>query len=186
MMNPSTRAARVYAEAMIAIGRETGTLSEIHDELMGLDKLYRESREFRAFFTAPGVNKEEKFRILKLALTDQVGKSVLGLLSVMIQKGREMLLDNVADQFAKFKDLAEGKVHIRVDTARALAEDQKNTIREIVEQKSGLTVELHEKIVPELIGGTIVKVNDFVIDGSIRRRLKALKKNLVASERLFG
>ncbi len=38
---------------------------------------------------------------------------------------------------------------------------------------------------PELIGGTVVKVNDFVIDGSIRRRLKALKKSLVAKEQLF-
>ena len=186
MMNPSTRAARVYAEAMIAIGKETGTLGEIHDELMGLNQLYRENREFRAFFTAPGVDKDEKYRILKLALADQVGKPVLGLLSVMIRKGRELLLDNIADQFAKFKDVADGKIHIRVDTARPLADDQKDTIREIVEQKSGLTAELHEKVVPELIGGTIVKVNDFVIDGSIRRRLKALKKSLVAKEQLFG
>jgi F-type H+-transporting ATPase subunit delta len=186
MMNPSTRAARVYAEAMIAIGRETGTLGEIHDELMGLNKLYRENREFRAFFTSPGFDKVEKFRILELALKDQVGKSVMGLLSVMIRKGREPLLDNIADQFAKFKDIAEGKVHIRVDTARPLAEDQKNTIREIVEQRSGLTAELHETVVPELIGGTIVRVNDYVIDGSIRRRLLALKKSLVAKEQLFG
>ena len=186
MMNPSTRAARVYAEAMIAIGKEQGTLAEIHTELMGLNQLYRENREFRAFFTAPGLDKEEKFRVLSLALEDQVGKPVLGLLSVMIRKGRETLLDNVADQFAKFKDIAEGKVHIHVDTARPLADDQKDTIREIVETKSGLTAELHEKVVPELIGGTIVKVNDYVIDGSIRRRLKALKKGLVAKERLFG
>ena len=185
MMNPSTRAARVYAEAVIAIGKETGTLGEIHDELMGLNQLYQESREFRAFFTSPGFDKDEKFRVLSLALTDQVGKTVLGLLSVMIRKGRESLLDNIADQFAKFKDIAEGKIHVYVDTARPLADDQKNIIREIVEQQSRMTAELHERVVPELIGGTIVKVNDYVIDGSIRRRLKALKKSLVAKEQLF-
>jgi F-type H+-transporting ATPase subunit delta len=185
MMNPSTRAARVYAEAVIAIGRETGTLGEIHDELMGLSRLYRENRDFRAFFTAPGIDKDEKFRILSLALTDQVGRTVLGLLSVMIRKGRELLLDNVADQFVKFKDIAEGRVHIHVDTARPLADDQKNVIREIVEQRSGLTGELHERVVPELIGGTIVRVNDYVIDGSLRRRLRALKQSLVAKQQLF-
>ena len=186
MMNPSTRAARVYAEAIIAIGKETGTLGEIHDELMGLNQLYRENREFRAFFTAPGFDKGEKFRILKLALGDQVGKPVLGLLCVMIRKGREPLLDNIADQFVKFKDIAEGTMHIHVDTARPLEDDQKNTIRELVEKHFGLSAELHERVMPELIGGTIVKVNDYVIDGSIRRRLMALKKSLVAKDRLFG
>ncbi len=185
MMNPSTRAARVYAEAMIAIGKEKGRLAEMHTELMGLCKLYRENPEFRAFFTSPTFDKEEKFRVLKLALGDQVCKPVLGLLSVMIRKGRELLFDNVADQFAKYKDIAEGKVHVHVDTARPLQDDQKTAILEIIEQRSGLTPELHEKIVPELIGGTVVKVNDFVIDGSIRRRLKALKKSLVAKEQLF-
>jgi F-type H+-transporting ATPase subunit delta len=185
MMNPSTRAARVYAEAMIAIGKEQGTLGDIHDELMGLNQLYRENREFRAFFTAPGIDSDEKYRVLKRALGDQVSKPVLGLLSVMIRKGREPLLDNIADQFVRFKDIAEGKVHVRVETARALADDQKDSIRELVEKKSGMTAELHETISPELIGGTIVRVNDFVIDGSLRRRLKALKKGLVAKGRLF-
>ena len=106
-------------------------------------------------------------------------------LHVMVEKGREPLLDNVAREFAHYKDLAEGKVHLHVRSARALDEDQKNEIVSLVAQRSGKTVQLHEHIEPELIGGTIVRLDDFVIDGTLKRKLKALRKALLEKERLF-
>ena len=185
-MSRSRSTARVYAAALMEIARETDSLGQVYDDLKALWELYDGDREFRAFFTSPRIDPDEKNRIVKLALGDKIGKPVLGLLHVMIEKGREPLLDNVAQEFAHFKDLAEGKVHLHVRSARALDEDQKNEIVSLVAQKSGKTVELHEHIEPDLIGGTIVRLDDYVIDGSLKRKLKALRKALLEKERLFG
>jgi F0F1-type ATP synthase delta subunit len=38
---------------------------------------------------------------------------------------------------------------------------------------------------PDLIGGTIVRVGDYVVDGTLKRKLRALRKSLVAKERMF-
>lgn len=185
-MSRSTTTARVYAAALMEIAKETDSLSQVYDDLKELWKLYDGDREFRAFFTSPRIDRGEKNRIVRLALGDKVGKPVMGLLHVMIEKGREPLLDNVAREFAHYKDLAEGKVHLHVRSARKLDEDQKNEIVELVEKQSGKTVELHEHIEPDLIGGTIVRLDDYVIDGSLKRKLKALRKAMLEKERLFG
>lgn len=185
MLNPSVRAARVYAEALIDIGKEQQLMPRIYDELMFLRKLYDEDREFRGFFTSPRLNADLKYEALKKAIGDEVCRPVLGLLKVIIQKGRELLLDNIADQFARFKDLAEGMVHVHVGTARPLGQDQKDRIAARVEELMGQTPVLHERVQPELLGGTIVRVGDYVVDGTLIRKLRALRKSLVAKEQLF-
>ncbi|MHC4861157.1 MAG: ATP synthase F1 subunit delta, partial [Planctomycetota bacterium] len=171
--------------ALIDIGEETGTLDRIYDDLTALVELYREHRDFRALFTSPRIDPDRKAAILRKVLGDELCKPVMGLLHVMVRKGREPLLDNVADQFARFKDLAEGKVHVHIESARPLAEDQRESIRRLAEEFSKRAVIVHERVEPELVGGTIVRMGDFVIDGSLRRRLQALRKSLVAKEKLF-
>ena len=67
MLNPSIRAARVYAEALIDIGKEQNMMPRIYDELMALRKLYEEDREFRGFFTSPRLDPGQKYEALKKA-----------------------------------------------------------------------------------------------------------------------
>ena len=184
-LNVSITAARPYAAALIDIGKESETVPVIYDELMALVDLYNTNREFRGFFTSPRLDPDEKFRVLKIALGDEISKTVLGLLHVLIQKGREPLLDNIAGQFERFKDYAEGKVHAHVLTARALSDGEKAEIQAKVAMKTKKIVVLHVQMDPGLIGGTIIRVGDLVVDGSLKRKLMALRKELVAKERLF-
>jgi len=182
--NVSIPAAREYAEAMIAIGRETDQLTTIYDELMALRSLY-DDREFRAFFTSPRIDPDEKFRILTKAFDGKFGKPILGLVSVLIRKRRELLLDNIADQFQRFQDLAEGKVHVYLRSDRPVEDDIRERIQKIATDDHGKTAVIHETIDPELIGGMILRVGDYMVDGSIRRKLQVLRKGLMAKERLF-
>jgi len=182
--NVSIPAAREYAEAMIAIGRERDTLSTIYDELMALRALY-DDKEFRAFFTSPRLDPDEKFRILRKAFDGRFSLPILGLVNVLIRKRRELLLDNIADQFQRFQDLAENKVHVHLHTARPVTDEIKARIAAIAEKDHGKTAIIHEKVEPELIGGMVLRVGDYRIDGSIRRKLEALRKSLMAKDKLF-
>jgi F-type H+-transporting ATPase subunit delta len=185
MINVSDRVARVYAEALIAIGRERDCIPRLYDDLKALADLYDRDPEFRAFFTSPRFDPDWKYGVLKRALEKKLCPPVLGLMRVLIRKRRETVLDNVADLFGRFRDEAEGKVHVFVTTARELGGDQREAIAARVAAFTGKGVVYHEKTDPALIGGTVVRIGDRVVDGSIRRRLKALRKNLVAKERLF-
>lgn len=184
-LNVSVPAAREYAKALIDIGEEKGELSRIYDELTALRELYDEDKEFRAFFTTPRLDPAEKLRILGLALSDKIGKTMLGLIHVLVRKRRELLLDNIADEFLRYRDLAEGKVHVRLRTARPVSDEIRERIQKIATEEHGKTAVIHETVEPELIGGMILRVGDIMVDGTIKRKLEVLRKGLMAKERLF-
>jgi len=183
-MNVSIAAARQYAQALIAIGREKDELGTIYDELMALRALY-DDREFRAFFTSPRLDPDKKFRILRKAFDGKFGLPILGLVHVLIRKRRELLLDNIADEFQRFQDLAEGKVHVHLKSARPVADEIKERIEKMAQVDFGKTAVIHETVDPDLIGGMVLRVGDFMVDGSIKRKLAVLRKNMVAKERMF-
>ncbi len=185
MMETSVRVARVYAEAMLAIGREQGAIEGIHDDLKDLAVLYDEDAKFRSFFTSPRIDRETKARIVRTVFQGRICAPVLGLLLLLVRKGRETVLDNIHDEFVRFRDEAEGRVHVWLRSAKPLPASDVEAFRSRIAERSGRTVVMHEILDPSLIGGVVVRVNDFVLDGSIRRRLKALRKNLLAKERLF-
>ena len=183
-MNVSIPAAREYADALIAIGRERDQLTTIYDELMTLRKLY-DDREFRGFFTSPRMDRDEKFRALRKAFDGRFSLPILGLVHVLIRKRRELLLDNIADQFQRFQDLAEGKVHVHLTSAKPVAAEIRARIEKMAKEEFDQTAVIHETIDERLIGGMVLRVGDIMVDNSIQRKLEVLRKNLMAKERLF-
>ena len=55
----------------------------------------------------------------------------------------------------------------------------KNKITEVAKTISGSDPQIEEKIDKSLIGGIVIKIGDSVIDGSLKNKLKQLKRELV-------
>src|SRR5918992_5140822 len=110
MKNVSQAAARVYAQALFDIGLETGTVGQIYDDLQAAyNALNGLDADLRTFFNLPQFRRDAKRRIINLALEGKVGRPVLGLLNVLVEKRREPLLDNVVEEFDRYPDQHEGR-----------------------------------------------------------------------------
>jgi len=181
LANPSEPAARVYAGALVQVGQETGQMGVIYRDLMAVARMYAEDDWFRSFFTSPCIDRGVKWRAVLSAFEGQVGRPILGLLRVLITKGRASLLDNVAGQFEKYRDEAENRIHAHVTVATELPEADLAALRGRLESSSGKTVEVHVHVQPEALGGASIRVGDRVIDRTLRKRLSALRASLLAS-----
>jgi F-type H+-transporting ATPase subunit delta len=182
-VNVSPAAARVYAKALFDIGLEGGTVGEIYDDLHAVQEaLDSLDAELQAFFNMPQLRRDDKRRILNLAFEDKVGRPVLGLLNILVQKRREPLFDNVVEEFDRYRDRHEDVVQATVVTARKLDADLADALRAALEQQTQKTVVLHERVDPEVIGGIRVNLGDSVIDGTIRRGLQDMRRTLVAPQ----
>jgi F-type H+-transporting ATPase subunit delta len=183
-MNVSRAAARVYAKALFDLGVEEKAVGRIHDELHAVHAAFRGlDPELRGFFTAPKLRREDKRRFLDLAFGGKVGRPVLGLLHVLVQKRREPLLNNVVDEFDRYRDQHEGRVQAHVTTARKMDEDLVSALRAALEARTKKSVDLHQKIDPEVLGGIRVNLGDYVLDGTVRRGLMDLRRTLAATHR---
>ena len=181
MKNVSQAVARVYAEALLDLAMDTNCLAQVVDDLHAVRELFDGEPTFRDFFTSPAFDRDFKKRVLKEIFSGKLGRPVLGLLHVLVDKQREMIVDNVAAEFDRYRDIREGRLHVHVSSARPLDENQKAAIRKRLEQATGSIIRIHETVVPALLGGLIVKMEDKVIDGSLRRRLERLRHTLVAA-----
>ncbi len=178
-MNVSQAVARVYAQALSDLGEDQGNLARIVDDLHGVRELFEKDTTFREFFGSPRIDPTAKKRVLHEALGDRIDRPVMGLLHVLVNKRREMLLDNIADEFDRYRDLREGRQHVYVTAARPLDDVQLRDIRSRLEKTTGQQIMVHVKIDPRVVGGLRIKLGDKVIDGTIRRRLQQLRQALV-------
>ncbi len=183
MPNVSQTIARVYAQALYEVAAEQQKVGDVLDELRALDAalLAPGGRTVRDFLFSPRVDRDQKWAVMQRALEGRVSRPVLGLVRVLIDKGREATLDNIADQFERFRDQAENRIHAHVTVAVPLDEALRRDLVARLEAASGKTVRMHETVDPAVLGGARLRVGDRVIDRTLRTKLQALRKRLLAS-----
>jgi len=181
-MNVSSAAARVYAKALFELGLEEKAVGKIYDDLHAVHEAIKGlDADLRAFFQAPKLRRDDKRRILNMAFEGKVGRPVLGLLNVLVQKRREPLFDNVVEEYDRYRDQHEGRVQASVTTAQKLDEDLMNALRAALEARTKKQVVLQQKVDPEVLGGIRVNLGDYVLDGTVRRGLEDMRRTLAVT-----
>lgn len=178
-MQLSDRAlARRYAAALYesAAGRK-------EEEKVGaeLTKAVRALSGSMAAFRHPRVSAADKKALLHKELGAGVSKPVMRFLELLVEKKRFGLLPAMASDYQRACDAGRGVVHAAVRSARPLGEVEAKLMAERLGGFLGKTVVLDVKEDPELLAGAVVRVGDWVLDGSLRGKLKALHGRLVGS-----
>lgn len=108
----------------------------------------------------------------------QVRNFLLGL-------AREGLLDQVPGVVDAFAGFAAGApahaLDAAVTSAVALNEAQQASVASDLRQRYGAELAVSFAVDPSLIGGLIIRVGDQVLDNSLRTRLSAIQRNMLAS-----
>lgn len=182
-MNVSQAVARVYAQALVDLADDSGVpLGRIYDDLHALRKTAELDRDFWRFWSSPRLDPVTKKRVLDDLFEGKLERPVLGLLHVLVDKRREPVFDNIVAEFDRYKDEREGRVHVYVTVARPLDDDQREELKGHLESRTKKRIEIHERVDPRVLGGLVIKVGDKIIDGSLKRRLRRLRRAMVAAQ----
>lgn len=176
--NVSEPVARMYAAALLEIGRERGIVGKIHEGLHLLREAWNDTA-FRDFFTSPRVNKDQKAKVLTDVLQGKVAPEFLNFVLLLIKKRREPVFDNIVNQFEKYRDEAENRAHAFVEAGSPLDEGEKEALKDALRKASGgKEIVLHYEEKPDLLGGARVRMGDLLVDNTLRRRLSMLARKV--------
>lgn len=170
--------ARNYGEALFALATREGADDEYADLLEQVVSMIRESPRFRAFLDTPRVEIEEKKEVLRRALGAGAPEPFLRFLFIVLEKRRQRALPEIAEAFRGLTDDRAGRVHASI----GLAVEADEALRD--ELVDGLSEALGRQVIPtfrhdpRLLGGVVVRVGDRMMDGSLRRRLEDLRREL--------
>jgi F-type H+-transporting ATPase subunit delta len=178
-MTERTLATR-YARALLGLAAEQKKVDEVEAELRAVAELYRESAEFRAAMEHPSLSRSRRVELVKRLLAGRVSELVLGILGVIVERGRLPLIGEIATIFDLLSDELQGIVKVRVTSFRALKDEHRQKLLERLSAWMKRRPVLREEVDPSILGGIIVRIGDDVLDGSVRGRMRALKEKLTS------
>lgn len=169
------RVASRYAKSIMELSLEKGRLEEVHSDFDRLTALAVGNFEFAVVLKNPVISSEKKLNILKALFTD-ADPITLSFFDIVSRKNREEILLDVAKEFESQYNLHRSIQVAELTTTFAIDDQLKSEFEAVVKEISGKeSVQLVEKINPDLIGGYILKVNDRQVDESLSSKLRQLK-----------
>jgi F-type H+-transporting ATPase subunit delta len=178
MRNPTI--ARNYAEALLALARKAKDLDGWGALVGGLADAIQSDERLTNFLAAPQVSASEKNRLLERALAGNVPRPLLRFVQKVVDNRRQMLLPDIATEYANLVDEQTGRVHAQVTVAREVTDGDRASIAARLSEALGKTVVPHIHVNPGILGGVLVRIGDTVMDGSVRKRIATLRSRLMA------
>lgn len=175
--------ARNYAEALVTLAQRAGDLDGWGRMIADVAQLVTTDVRVRRFLESPRVPVAAKKAILNRAFQDRMPRLMVRFLEALVQNRRQLLIPEIAHEYATLVDASLGRVRAEVTLAREPLPGEVEAIVASLSKTLGLTAVADVRVNPEIVGGVIVRVGDYVKDGSVRRRLGVLKSKLVQQGR---
>lgn len=175
--------ARNYAEALLALAEQAQDVERWGGLLDAVAGVLTTEPAVHATMMSPRVPKAAKVRLLEQALAGSAPTPFVRFLGSVVQRGRQGLLPEISEAYQEAADLHLGRVHASVTTARPVDPDLAQAITAALTTAVGRTVVANFREDKAILGGVIVRVGDRAFDGSIRRRIQALRSRMLRGGR---
>jgi F-type H+-transporting ATPase subunit delta len=171
--------ARNYAEALFALGEQSGQSAAYADLIDAVAGAIEAAPGVQAVLMSPRVPKAAKTRLLAGALKSAPREFVL-FLTAMIKRGRQAVLREVAAQYHTLLDLKLNRVRAGVTLARPADPALQRSITEALSKQLGKEVIPSFSVDTGILGGAVVRIGERIHDGSLKRRMVKLRRQLLA------
>ncbi|MBQ9901756.1 MAG: ATP synthase F1 subunit delta [Clostridia bacterium] len=165
-----------YAAALFSLARETRSEKETLEELRFIESVFEDAPDYAAFLAAPAIPKSERLGSLQQAFENSLSEYVMSFLSLLCEQGGAPILGECAAEYERLYNQSAGLARAEVVSAVALSDDQKQRLRAKLEKLSGRKLNIRWKTDPSLLGGVTVDIEGLRIDGSLRTKLKNVRK----------
>jgi len=167
-----------YAQALFRVVKAEGEIDRVEDELFRFGKVLESNHELKQVLADQSVDKAQRNKVLDELLADKVSPHTLGLLSFVVEQGRARYLPEILEELTRLAAEARNSVVAEVRSAVPLDETQQKQLTEALSKATGKSVEVKVIVDPSVIGGVVATVGDTVIDGSVKKKLAALKSQV--------
>lgn len=174
--------ARNYAEVLVSLARKANDLEGWGRMLHDVAAASRKGGALHQFLETPRISAEDKNAVLGRAFQDRMPRLFVRFLQTLVNNRRQMMIPAIAEEYSSLVDAAVGRVHAHVTVANELDSAGQALIAKELSRALGKTVVPHVTVNPAILGGLVVKVGDTVMDGSVRRRLAALRSRMLSGQ----
>jgi F-type H+-transporting ATPase subunit delta len=171
--------ARSYAEALLSLAQKAKDLGGWGAMISDVADAITRDERLRLFLESPRVSVDQKNEVIAKAFQDRMPRLFVRFLQSVVRHRRQALIPEIAIQYHALVDDIEGRVHAQVTVSREPDSKLEKVVTERLSKVLGKSVVPHFTVDESILGGTIVRIGDTVMDGSVRRRLGRLRQRML-------
>lgn len=170
-----------YAEALFEIAKETGLVDRMDQELTLMTQTVAENADLRVLFAHPLVSREDKKSVAVKIFGPHIHPITLNFVQLLFDKNRGNIIELIQARFHHLASRMAKRLIVQLTTAVPVPPEDIERFRELLEREWDRKLEVEHQVDGNILGGARMKVEDQVIDGSIRGALDRLRDDMMHS-----
>ncbi|WP_020402261.1 ATP synthase F1 subunit delta [Gracilimonas tropica] len=176
-----SKAARRYATALLELAKEQDAVERTLQDVLLIKNTLEGSKDLVLFLKSPIIKPDKKVSALDAIFGGQLSEMVHKYISLIARKNRQNLLDEIMYAFVEKYNEYAGIISAEIFVAREMSDKELEKVKASLEKFTNKKVNLSAKVQEDLKGGMAVKINDTVIDGTIKHKLEQLEDEFLSS-----
>ncbi len=175
------KVAATYGDALFQLAEEDQQLLEIEGDVLYIQEAIKENPSMMDFLKSPLVSKEDKKKLLGTLFAQGVQEIVRKFLFILVDHGREDVLEGALAQYIVLSHEARGLLNVRARVALPMKDETREALVQKLRDMTNRDISLETVVDTSLIGGMVLEIGDKRIDTSVARQLQELKKALLTT-----
>lgn len=172
--------AKNYSKALVEMVRDNViSFEDLSKDLATVSEILETSQDLRLTLENPTVSEEVKSQIIEEVFKNEVHPQVVSFLKVLIDKNRFSEFSQIKTDYEIKLDDVNKIQAVDITSAVELSEEYRERILQKLSEKLQKNIRPNWKVDENIIAGLIYRINDNVIDTSIKSKLDKLNKNLM-------
>ena len=169
-----------YSRALFEISKETDELEKIETDIKKFLFLHDSSLELKNFIENPTHNIETQNKILSLLSEKLIfSKNLKNFFLLLIKKRRIFFIRKILESFLKLCSKKRGEIKASLISSKELSSLELENIGKELSLSMGSTIKFDYKVDKDLIGGLKLQLGSFMIDTSIKNKLKKYEQRML-------
>ena len=176
----STETSERYSRALFEVANELNDLTKIESDAINFKTLMNSSIELNNFLQDPTKSIEIQKNVINLLSEKLVLSKIFNnFLLLLVEKRRIFFVKKIIDSFLSFCSKKRGEVKASLISSKELSQNELNEISNDLSKSIGLKIKFDYKVDKNLIGGLKLQLGSFMIDTSLKNKLKKLEQTMV-------
>ena len=176
----STETSERYSRALFEVSKEAGELEKIEVDIKTFQYLHTASLELKNFIENPTHTIETQNKILSL-LSEKLSFSInlKNFFFLLIKKRRIFFVKKILESFLRLCLKNRGEIKASLISSKELSSAELENISKELSLSMGSKIKFDFKVDQDLIGGLKLQLGSFMIDTSIKNRLKKYEQRML-------
>jgi len=172
-----TRIASRYAKSLLELSQEQDKVARILEDVKAFQKATKQ-RDLQLLLKSPIVNTEKKQAIVKEIFAGKFDELTMGFLDIIVRKGREPYLAEIADEFVAQYNATQHVSTIKLTTAAPMEPGSLEAVKAqlLASTATNKNVAIETVVDPSIIGGFVIEFDDKLYNASVAHKLTLLRK----------